>query len=207
MSVQMPTTPQRLVKHSCRVCGRATEPKNRRSLFTAVGLRNQLPHRLSQLTGLSVVKDELSEFVCKKCVTALEKAEDALRLQKEVVTSLSATTLRHQTLLRYRLPAISQSAANVPSRVPVPFTAIVDDDADRESLLSSITGSTLHGKHPPPTTPGSIQKPVPKRLRQYVSPSSGLSPRTPQRKAVRSLFRTDSADKVLIVASECKKNV
>ena len=44
---------------------------------------------------ISVVKDELSEFVCKKCVTALEKAEDALRLQKEVVTSLSATTLRH----------------------------------------------------------------------------------------------------------------
>lgn len=204
----MPTTPQRLVKHSCRVCGRATEPKNRRSLFTTVGLRNQLPHRLSQLTGLSVVKDELSEFVCKKCVTALEKAEDALRLQKEVVTSLSATTLRHQTLLRCRLPAISQSAANVvSSRVPVPFTAVVDDDADHESLLSSITGSTLHGKHPPPTTPGSIQKPAPKRLRQYVSPSSGLSPRTPQRKAVRSLFRTDNADKVLIVASECKKNV
>ena len=64
--------------------------------FTMVGLRK---HRLSQLTGLSVVKDELSEFVCKKCVIALEKAEDALRLQKEVVTSLSATTLRHQTLL------------------------------------------------------------------------------------------------------------
>ena len=195
----MPTTPQRLVKHSYRVCGWATESKNRRSMFTTVGLRDRLAHRLSQLTGLAVVKDELSEFMCKRCVTALEKAEDALRLQKDVVTSLSATTLRHQTVLRYRMPAISQSAANVASRVPLLSTGVVAD-GDNESLLShsqpSITNSTLHGKHPPPTTPGSIQKPAPKRIRQYVSPSSALSPHTPQRKAVRSLFRTDDADKV-----------
>ena len=73
MSAQMQTIPRRLVKHSCGVCGRATESKNRRSIFSTVGLQDRLAHRLSQLTGLAVVKDELSEFICKKCVTALEK--------------------------------------------------------------------------------------------------------------------------------------
>ena len=146
------------------MCGRATESKNRRSMFTTVGLRDRLAHRLSQLTGLAVVKDELSKFICKRCVTALE---DALRLQKDV-TSLSATTWRHQTVLGYRMPAITQSAANVASRVPLLSTGVVAD-GDNESLLShsqpSITNSALHGKHPPPTTPGSIQKPAPKRIR------------------------------------------
>ena len=42
-------------------------------MFTTVDLRDRLPYRLSQLTGLAVVKDELSGFICKKCVTALEQ--------------------------------------------------------------------------------------------------------------------------------------
>ena len=156
--MQVQTTPQMFVKSGCQVCGRATCPKNWRLMFTAVGLQDQLAHHLSQLSRLTVLRDDLSEFVSKRCVSDPSRAEDALRLKNEIVNSLCAATC-------VTMPKVSAAnGTSIPSRVPIPSTAIVEQDSPITSVMSQspLTDYTLHGKHPPPLTPGSIQKPAPK---------------------------------------------
>ena len=66
-----------IVKRCCRVCGKAVEQKkkkqNRKALFAVVGLRDRITERLSHLSGLTVTKEDLSEFACKKVFTNLDK--------------------------------------------------------------------------------------------------------------------------------------
>ena len=55
---------QIIVKCCCCVCGKAVEQKKK--LFTVVGLRDRIAEQLSHLSGLTVMKEDLSEFACKK---------------------------------------------------------------------------------------------------------------------------------------------
>ena len=63
-----------IVKRCCRVCGKAAEQKKPwKVLFTVVGLRDRIAERLSHISELTIIKEDLSEFACKKCVTNLYK--------------------------------------------------------------------------------------------------------------------------------------
>jgi len=62
-----------IVKQCCRVCGRSVDERSRRSLFTHAGRRDKLPDRLSAQTGVLIDQDDLSEFVCRKCASELER--------------------------------------------------------------------------------------------------------------------------------------
>ena len=93
-----------VVKQYCRVCGRSADEQSRRALFTHAGRRDKLPDRLSALTGVPIDQDDLSEFVCRKCWSELDKytrkIAEAEDLKRELVGKLSATTLRHRSILK-----------------------------------------------------------------------------------------------------------
>jgi len=56
----------------CRVYGKAIEQKNGKC--AVIGLRDRIADRLSQLSGLTVTKEDLSEFACKKVFTNLDNS-------------------------------------------------------------------------------------------------------------------------------------
>ncbi len=65
------------------------EQRNYKALFTAASLRDRIAERLSLLLEsaigeLSVCKDDLSEFVCKNCVSALPPLHCPLSMYCEV---------------------------------------------------------------------------------------------------------------------------
>ena len=90
------------VKQCCRIFGRSADDR-RRALFTSAGHRDQLPDRLSALSGVPIVRDDLSEFVCRKCASELDrytrKIAEAEQLKRELVDKLLATSFRHRTVL------------------------------------------------------------------------------------------------------------
>ena len=77
------------VKSSCRVCGRAVDHKNRKALFSTVGQRDRIAERMSEMWGLTISGEYLSDFACKKCVAALDKLTriqtEALKMKAELV--------------------------------------------------------------------------------------------------------------------------
>ena len=108
------------VKQCCRVCGRSADDRSRRALFTNAGHRDQLPDRLSALSGVPIVRDDLSEFVCRKCASELDrytrKIAEAEQLKRELVDKLSATTVRHSTVLQWAGKSTQDAASS--SRSP-----------------------------------------------------------------------------------------
>ena len=94
-----------IVKQCYRVCERSVDERSRRSLFTHAGRRDKLPDRLSALTGVPIDQDDLSEFVCRKCASELDryarKVAEAEDLKRNLVDKLSATTLRHRSVLKW----------------------------------------------------------------------------------------------------------
>ena len=87
------------IKKCCRVCGRSVDKRSRRTLFSTAGLRDKLSERLSTVTGIPIGRDELSEFVCRKCAAELDKysrkAAEAENFKRGLIDKLSQTTLRH----------------------------------------------------------------------------------------------------------------
>ena len=59
------------------MCRKGAGPNCLRLMLTVVGLWNQLAHHTYS-----------SEFTCKKCITELNRAADALRTNSKVVNSL-----------------------------------------------------------------------------------------------------------------------
>ena len=113
------------IKSSCRVCGRAVDHKNRKALFSTVGQRDRIAERLSEMSGLTIGRDDLSDFACKKCVAALDKLTriqtEALRMKTELVNTMMDTTLRNRSALRWGIESASliQRAISSDSRIPV----------------------------------------------------------------------------------------
>ena len=69
----MEVSARTIMKSCCRVYGKAVGQENRKELFRVVGLRDRIAERLSHLSGLTVMKEDLSEFACKKWFTNLHK--------------------------------------------------------------------------------------------------------------------------------------
>ena len=93
------------IKKCCRVCGRSVDERSRRTLFSTAGLRDKLSERLSTVTGIPIGRDELSEFVCRKCAAELDKysrkAAEAENFKRGLIDKLSQTTLRHRSILQW----------------------------------------------------------------------------------------------------------
>ena len=68
----MNTEAATFIKSSCRVCSRAVDYKNRKALFSTVGRRDRIAERLLEILGLTIGRDNLSDFACKKCIAALD---------------------------------------------------------------------------------------------------------------------------------------
>ena len=145
-----------IVKQCCRVCGRSVDERSRRSLFTYAGRRDKLPDRLSALTGVPIDQDDLSEFVCRKCASELDryarKVAEAEDLKRNLVDKLSATTLRHRSVLKWA----GKKAPHADSSDSPGFRIL-------HHKRSKPEGS--------PRTPASAQKPPAKHPRSSVSAS------------------------------------
>ena len=50
------------------MCREAVHHKDRKVLFSVIGLRNRIAEWLSDLLGLTAKEDDLSEFGCRRCV-------------------------------------------------------------------------------------------------------------------------------------------
>ena len=180
-------TARLFVKSCCRVCGKTVDQRNRKALFTIVGLRDRIADRLSHLSELTVKKDDLSEFACRKCIDNLDKLTrmqiQSEQLKTELVNALMETSLRHRSALSWGLkepsggdsvvvtarPPLSTTSTGSPSRIPLPKQVL-------------------------PTTPQSAEKPTPKRARSYRSPelqtANAMRPSFPHPIA-RTLFEDD----------------
>ena len=78
-----------LVKSCCRVCGKTIIQKNRKALFTSAGQRDRIAVCLSEISGLSICKDDLSGFVCRKCIAGLDKFTRAQTEAMKLKTKLA----------------------------------------------------------------------------------------------------------------------
>jgi len=87
------------VKSCCRVCvrGEAVVHTSRRALFTSAGHRDRLTECLTEKSGLTICQDDLSDFVCKKCVAGLHKFTQAqtesVKLKTQLANAMIDTTL------------------------------------------------------------------------------------------------------------------
>ena len=87
-----------VVKQYCR---RSADERSRRALFTHAGRRDKLPDRLSALTGVPIDQDDLSEFVCRKCGSELDKYTRKIAEAEDLKRELSATTFGHRSILKW----------------------------------------------------------------------------------------------------------
>lgn len=166
------------MKNCCRVCGKAVGQKDHRALFTAVGVRDRIAERLSLVSGLSVCKDDLSEFACKKCVSMLDKFShvqtEMQKLKTELTNELMKTTLRHRMTLRWKGGGAQQENRGVVAScaaavitggsqgfTPPTSTEVVGEPEDRPLQVPLPRVVTPHGqsKRRAPLTPASANKP------------------------------------------------
>lgn len=176
---------QSFVKGCCRVCGKGTDPKSRKALFTVTGFRDRIAERLSQLSGLTLKEgDNMSEFVCRGCASTLDKLTrmqlDCEKLKTGIVNTLMETSLRHTSALRWgaKEHAGEGSGGGVAARPNFPPFPSSMPSPSKIPVAKRIL----------PTTP-STQKSTPKRLRKHQSPVVQSAQGTAVQQSVsRSLF-------------------
>ena len=160
------------VKSCCRVCGRAVVHTSRRALFTSAGQRDRLAERLTEISGLTICQDDLSDFVCKKCVAGLDKftraQTESMKLKTQLANAMIDTTLRNRSALRWGKSGTGMrelEAGASKSRIPV-------YSPKQQSRPVAFTTLKRHQAE----TPQSAGKPPRKRTRCFHPHSPAYQP-------------------------------